>query len=158
MKYTIVLGIKECTTEYIDNYKELATFENESEARKAFDSKKSECIQYAEDHHNDINLSLWESDEEDETYFDGSTLEDWSYSFNGKPTDGMVALIAKPSRYYPPRYMIINGDGKTQRYFEEIPQDIKVEVIRKEKLNRENMKEFGFPEYFINAPEISNEF
>lgn len=158
MKYTIALGIKECTTEYIDNYKELATFENESEARKAFENEKSKYIQYAEDNHYDINLSLWESDEEDATYFDGSTLEDWSYDFNGKPTDGMVALVAKPSRYYSPRYMIINGDGKTQRYFEEIPQDIKVEVIRKEKLNRETMKEFGFPEWFFNEPEISNEF
>ena len=154
--YTISVTSKECNRESYECEREITTYETESDSRVAFEKKKSEYKALAERDHEDINITLWRHDSEDD-YYDGDVIDDWFYDFVGEPTDGMVAMVKKPKYCYTP-WQIISGDGKTQRYFGEAADDITVELIKREELTEDAMKKFGFPAWFIQDHDIDDEF
>lgn len=154
--YTISVTSKECNRESYECEREISTYEAESDSRVAFEKKKSEYKALAERDHEDINITLWRHDSEDD-YYSGDDIDDWFYDFVGEPTDGMVAMVKKPKYCYTP-WQIISGDGKTQRYFEESADDIIVELIKREELTEDAMKKFGFPAWFIQDHDIDDEF
>lgn len=156
--YYIVVATKECHDEMFENSEVLAEFYNEQDARTFFENKKKEYTQYSEKTCEDIELCIWSHDDEDEPYYDGELIETWQYDFVGEPMDGKYAMVIFPPKYYSPRHLIIDGDGKTLRYFRDIPQDVRLDIISKENLNENIMRRFGFPEWFIKEPEITDHF
>lgn len=73
-----------------------------------------------------------------------------------EPTDGKVAMVIKPAKYYT-RYQLINGDGKTESWFKEIESVVKWKLIDKSALDTETLLNFGFPKWFAEEHSIDNE-
>lgn len=151
--YTIGLNSKNINEEDFNFFEVLATFANKSEAESAYKERLGTLQQQAEKDLCDLELVLYEGEEGDEL----KNFLDHDYAdFIGLPTDGKVALVIKPSQYTT-RYQVVSGDGKTERYFSEIGEQTKCEIIDRDSLNAQRLISFGFPEWFANDYAIDSE-
>ena len=153
--YSVVIRSSEVSNEEQSSIETLYSGMNYSEAQALYDQKASELDKMAEHERCDLELTLYQGEEDDicqdELFIDCAT-------FVGEKTDGKVAMVIKPKYYYTP-YQIVEGDGKTERDFMEHERDgIKVQLIDASELTKEAMLSFGFPEWFANEPMCDSDF
>lgn len=154
--YTVVVGVKDCRYDDYDLTREIEAFSSEELARDFFEKQKRRYTAIAENEHIDVNITMWKHEVGNDA-FEGDILDDWFYDFVGEPTDDMVAMVKKP-KYYHTCWQIVSGDGHTQRFFDDVPDDITVKLIPRKDLTKKVMKEFGFPDWFIKSYDIDDEF
>lgn len=153
MIYTIGLNSKNVNEENYNNFEELATFSDRGEAEREYKERLATLQQQAEADGCDLELVMYAGEEGDEI----SDFLSHDYAeYKGQPTDGKIALVLKPYEYAT-RYQIVSGDGKTERYFEELEEGVKWELIDRNEITAEKLIKFGFPEWFANEYAIDPE-
>lgn len=143
--YTVTRNAKEVRYESYDMSHTIISTESREEAEKAFNEQKAKLQQMAEENRLDYELTLWEGDEDDPCY---DALEEAYADYQGENTDSKVAMVIKPKHYYTP-YQVVSGEGHNERYFADIEDGIRVELIEKSELTAEALKKFGFPQWFV---------
>lgn len=150
--YTVTLDAKEVRCETFDISHTIISTENLEEAEKAYNDQKAVLHQKAEDNRLDYSLTLWKGDEDDPCY---DAIKEDCVDFHGEKTDGKVAMVIKPKSYYTP-YQVVSGEGHNERYFADIEDGIRVELIEKSELTAEALKKFGFPQWFVDDYSIDD--
>lgn len=152
--YSVILDAKEVRYESYDMHYTIISTENREEAERAYMEQKEQLQQKAEKNVLDYELTLWEGDEDDPCY---DALEETHAEYQGKSTDGKMAMVIKPKHHYTP-YQIVSGEGHDERYFADVPDGVRVELIEKSELTTEALERFGFPQSFIEGYSIDADF